>query len=127
MTISEVSQFKANFLMEEDKKGGGGALYGKDNALKPIKFDKGKDDGRGRLHDARFKLRMPVSLPKKYWHRLPAKRELYRHFPLTHVGLEGQVNESTILKMHDRRIPIQLDMLYKGNASRDCCSEMAPA
>ena len=119
MSISEISQFKANFLMEEEKKGGGCALYGKDQVLKAVKFKKGRDDGRGRLHEARFKLRMPICLPRKYWSRIPAKRELFRHFPLAHLGLEGQVNEATILRMHDRRIPIQLDMLYKGNSTRD--------
>ena len=119
MTLTEIAQFKANYLMEEEKKGGGDALFGKDQRLKRTVFEEEDDDGDRRLHEARFLLRIPIALPKKYWHRLPAKRPLFRHFPLAHLGMEGQVSETTVLRLHDRRVPIHLDMLYKGNATRE--------
>ena len=125
MTIAEVSQFKEHYEKEEEKKGAGSAVYGKDRKLKPVNFEKGKDDGVARLHPARFELRMPLCAPKKYWSKMPVRREVYRHFPLAHLGMEGQVSEATIVRMHDRRVPITLDMLYKGNAARDVKAEKA--
>ena len=125
MSIAEISQFKEHYEKEEEKKGAGSAVYGKDRKLKPVSFEKGKDDGVTRLHPARFELRMPLCAPKKYWSKMPVRREVYRHFPLTHLGMEGQVSEATIVRMHDRRVPITLDMLYKGNAGRDSKAEKA--
>ena len=119
MTIMEISQFKEHYEKEELRKGGGSAIFGKDSMLKAKKFKAAVDDGREQLHPARFDLRMPVSLPKLYWHRMPAKRDLFRHFPMAHLGMEGQVSETTILRMHDRRVPVSLGMLYKANAARD--------
>lgn len=57
--------------------------------------------------------------PKKYWHKMPHKRPSFRHIPLSHLGLEGQVGEKTILTMHDRRNIVKLAMFYKANAGRD--------
>ena len=56
---------------------------------------------------------------------MPARREVFRHFPLAHLGMEGQVSEATIVPMHNRRVPITLDMLYKGNAGKDSKAEKA--
>ena len=125
MSIAEISQFKEHYEKEEEKKGAGSAVYGKDRKLKPVSFRKSKDDGLTKLHAARFQLRMPLCAPKKYWHKMPARREVYRHFPLAHLGMEGQVSEATVVRMHDRRVPITLDMLYKGNAGRDSKAEKA--
>ena len=119
MSITEITQFKEHFEREELRKGGGSALFGKDSVLKARKFKAGADDGREKLHEARFDLRMPFSLPKSFWSRIPAKRDLFRHFPLSHLGMEGQVSEATVLRMHDRRVPVSLGMLYKANATRD--------
>ena len=125
MSIAEISQFKEHYEKEEEKKGAGSAVYWKDRKLKPVSFRKGKDDGLTKLHAVRFQLRMPLCAPKKYWHKMPARREVYRHFPLAHLGMEGQVSEATVVRMHDRRVPITLDMLYKGNAGRDSKAEKA--
>ena len=119
MTIAEISQFKAHYEQEEEKKGGEAAVFGKDKKLRAVEFKKGKDNGTSKLHEARFELRMPFCMPKKYWHRLPPKREVFRHFPLSHLGMEGQVSETTVVRMHDRRVPVTLDMLCKGNAGKD--------
>ena len=125
MSIAEISQFKAHYEKEEEKKGGGSAVFGRDRKLKAQRFKGGKDNGTSRLHPARFELRMPLAAPKKYWDRIPARREVFRHFPLAHLGMEGQVSETTVVRMHDRRVPISLDMLYKGNVSREAKAEKA--
>ena len=94
-------------------------MFGKDRKLKTVELKKGRDNGTTKLHEARFELRMPLCMPKKYWHRLPPKREVFRHFPLSHLGMEGQVSEATVVRMHDKRVPVTLDMLCKGNAGKD--------
>ena len=119
MSIAEISQFKAHFDKEEERKGVGSAVFGKDRKLEPVKVKKGVDDGDKKLNKARFNLRMPICAPKKYWHKVPKKREVYRHLPLGHLGLEGQVSEATVVRMHDRRVPVTLDMLYKANAFKE--------
>ena len=119
MTIAEISQFKAHYEKEEEKKGVGAAVFGKDKKLQPVKVKKCTDDGDKKLSSARFDLRMPVSAPKKYWSMVPKKREVFRHLLLNHLGLEGQVSETTVVRMHDRRVPITLDMLYKANAFKE--------
>ena len=125
MTIAEVSQFKAHYEKEEEKKGGGSAVFGRDRKLKAQRFKEGKDNGTSKLHPARFELRMPLAVPKKYWDKIPARRDVFRHFPLAHLGMEGQVSEMTVVRMHDRRVPISLDMLYKGNVGRDAKADKA--
>ena len=119
MSIAEISQFKAHFDKEEERKGVGSAVFGKDRKLEPVKVKKGVDDGDRKLSRARFNLRMPICAPKKYWHKVPKKREVFRHLPLGHLGLEGQVSEATVVRMHDRRVPVTLDMLYKANAFKE--------
>ena len=64
MTIMEISQFKDHFEKEEQRKGGG-AIFGKDHMLKAKRFKGEVDNGREKLHQARFNLRMPISLPKQ--------------------------------------------------------------
>jgi len=119
MSIAEISQFKAHYDKEEERKGVGSAVFGKDKKLEPVKIKKGLDDGEKRLNKARFNLRMPICPPKKYWHKVPKKRDVFRHLPLGHLGLEGQVSEATVVRMHDRRVPVTLDMLYKANAFKE--------
>jgi hypothetical protein len=43
--------------------------------------------------------------------------EIYRHVPLTHLGVEG-VAEQAIVKMHNRRVPVDLDGMLKD--CKDC-------
>ena len=100
MTIAEISQFKAHFEKEEEKKGVGAGVFGKDKKLSPVKVKKCVDDGDRQLSSSRFDLRMPVSAPKKYWSIVPKKREVFRHLLLNHLGLEGQVSETTVVRMH---------------------------
>jgi hypothetical protein len=49
------------------------------------------------------------------------KREpVYRHIPLRHYGIEGQVLESTIVRMHNRGMPVELDMLCREKVTHHC-------
>jgi hypothetical protein len=56
---------------------------------------------------------MPRAEPKKYWKKVPTvQSQVYRHLPLPTVGIEN-VPEDTVVKMHDRKVPIDLDMLSR--------------
>jgi hypothetical protein len=38
---------------------------------------------------------------------------------MAHFGAEGQINEATLVRMHDRQVPVDLNMLSKANYGRD--------
>jgi len=104
---------------EEERKGVGAAIFGKDQKLKKTTFKKKADDGFARLHPARF-LRLPLAAPEKYWKKVPKCHEQrFRHVQLGHYGAESQVNEKVILAMHDRQVPIELKMLLRANFHKD--------
>ena len=110
--MAELMRMKEEFGKEAERKGLGSAVFRKDSKPKSKKFKKGKDDGDRVLHPARF-LSLPRSEPARYWDKVPTgQQEIYRHLPLQHLGVEG-VPEATIVKLHDRRVPIELAMLSK--------------
>jgi hypothetical protein len=91
----------------------GVAVFGRDKKRRAKKFKAMKDDGEGKLHPARFE-RLPFSEPEKWWKMVPEKRdEIFRHIRLDHYG--AQVNEATIVRLHDRRVPVEIDMFLKGS------------
>jgi hypothetical protein len=115
--MAELMGMKEQFVKEQERKGMGEAVFGKDRKPKKYKFKAMKDDGETSLHPARF-VGLPRAEPKAYWDQVPqAARDIYRHLPLQHLGVEGMA-EATIVKMHNRRVPIDLEGLLKD--CRDC-------
>jgi len=58
--------------------------------------------------------RLPAVEPRKYMRKWEIKREpVYRHIPLRHYGIEGQVLEIMIVRMHNRGTPVEMDMLCR--------------
>jgi hypothetical protein len=56
---------------------------------------------------------LPRVEPKEYWEQVPAAtRDIYRHLPFQHLGVEG-IGEMTVVKMHNRRVLVELDGLLK--------------
>jgi uncharacterized membrane protein YgcG len=111
-SLPKLMKLKDEYEKEAAKKGVGSAIFGKDRKPKKKKFKSMKDDGESKLHPARF-VTMPCVEPGKFWEQVPvAWPEVYRHLPLQHVGAEG-VPEMTIVKMHNRRVPVELHMLRK--------------
>jgi len=102
MSITDIIQYKEHYEKEAEKRGVGGAIFGKDSKLKAKVFKQQKDNGYNKLHKARWE-RLPMSTPKKYWKKVPKKREdIFRHLHLEHYGAEGLVNEATLVRLHDR-------------------------
>jgi hypothetical protein len=115
--MSEMMGMKEQFVKEQERKGVGAAVFGRDRKPKKTKFKSMKDDGERKLHPARF-VGMPRVEPRLYWEQVPvATRDIYRHVPLEHVGVEG-LAESTIVKMHNRRVPVELDSMLRD--VKDC-------
>ena len=112
LSMSKLMRLKEQFEKEAEKKGLGAAVYGRDKKPRTKKFKAMKDDGETRLHPARFES-LPWAEPAKYWQMVPTSRtEIFRHLPLEHIGVEG-VPETTIVKLHNRKVPVDLGMLYR--------------
>jgi hypothetical protein len=112
MSMSKLMKLKTEFEKENVKKGVGAAVYGMDKKPKPKRYKAMKDDGETKLHPARFE-GQPRLEPAKYWQLVPTTRsEIFRHLPLKHLGIEG-VPETAIVKMHNRKVPMELAMLSR--------------
>jgi hypothetical protein len=117
-TIDTLMACKTEISKEEAKRGVGAAQYGRDRKLAPKKYEAFVDDNYRKFHPARFN-RLPPVEPRKYMKKWETKREpVYRHIPLRHYGIEGQVLESTIVRMHNRGTPVELDMLCREKVMR---------
>ena len=82
--------------------GGSKAAFTKDSLPENTYFKEARDNGVKRLHDERF-LRLPLTDPKKWWHRIPLNRShKYKNIPLKFMGCQGQIAEKTIDNAHDR-------------------------
>jgi len=111
-SMPKLMEMKQQFEKESERKGLGTAVFSRDKKPKTRKFKKMRDDGESKLHPARFES-LPISDPKKYWEQVPtAKSEIYRHIPLQHLGVKN-VPETTIVKLHNRKVPIELSMLNR--------------
>ena len=111
-SMSTMLRMKDQYTKEMEKKGMGAAVYGRDQKPKPVKYKAMRDDGEKKLHPARFE-RMPRAEPKEYWDQVPTGRpEVYRHLRLQHLGVEN-VPEATIVKLHDRKVPVELSMMAR--------------
>jgi hypothetical protein len=116
ITIDQFFKYKEHYEKEAERKGLGSAVFGKDKKPKVKKYKAMKDDGESRLHPARF-VGLPRVDPSKYWEKVPTcRQEVYRHLPLRHLGLEG-INEQTIVKMHNRKVAIDLNMLVRDSVA----------
>jgi hypothetical protein len=43
------------------------------------------------------------------------RKNIYRRLPLAHVGLENAVSEHTVVRAHDRALPLQIKMFFANN------------
>ena len=82
MSMGQLMRIKEQYEKENEKKGLGSAVYGRDKKPKAKKFKAQKDDGEKKLHPARFES-LPRVAPAKFWKHVPTGRsEVYRHLPL---------------------------------------------
>ena len=54
--------------------------------------------------------------PKVWWHKTPIKRRnTYRRLALAHLGADNLVSEHTIVRAHDRTLPLLIKMFLSSN------------
>ena len=118
MSLESTFAYKLHYENQAKKEGKGEAIFGRDKKL-PTKHFEAEDDNCGDLlHKVRFE-RSPVVEAEKYWSDMPLKRkEPYRHLALEGDGAEGVVNESVIMRAHDRSLPLRIRMFAKGNLTK---------
>jgi hypothetical protein len=52
----------------------------------------------------------------EWWHRMAVQRKnVYRRLPLKHVGAENCISDNTILRAHDRSLPLMMKMFFSNN------------
>jgi hypothetical protein len=118
-SIGKIMEFKKQYEMEAERQGVGVAVFGRDKKRRMKKYRVMKDNGEDKVHPARFE-RLPFSDPKTYWGEVPVKREeIYRHVKLDLYGAQGQVSEATIVRLHDRRVPVDMDMFTRNSLAKE--------
>jgi hypothetical protein len=118
MTMGKLMKFQTLYHEREKYMGKGAQVFGADPKLPTRKFKEQKDNREDKLHAASM-LRLPVAEPEDFWHMMPLKREpIFRNIPLKHCGAENLVNELTVIRMHDRGIPVTLRMFHGANYAK---------
>jgi hypothetical protein len=113
MSFLEIMKLKEQIAGEEDKRGLGQEVFQRDGVPKKIKHKEQTDNGRTKLHPARYH-RLPLVHPKEYFKHIPKKRDvIIRNFPMEHYGMSGQVSESTIGRMHNRSVVLTFEAFGK--------------
>jgi hypothetical protein len=113
MTYDTFLRTKDTFDKLEASKNLGEETSARDAKAKKTKYKKGKDDGRKRLHKARWN-RQPLVPPEEFYKKVPKKQAtVIRHFPMEHLGITGQVPDATITHMHNRAVKVVFDSFCK--------------
>jgi hypothetical protein len=90
-TIKELMGFKRDLLEEAGKRNLGEEVFSRDSKPTKSKYKAMTDDGRRKLHPARWN-RQPLVHPDRFYHKIPKKRDaVIRNFPTEHLGITGQV------------------------------------
>ena len=87
----------------------------KDVKLPSTTFERAKDDGKKRLHKARW-LQLPIMSPAKHCRFLPLKRyPVILNLPLSFAGADNKIADRTVETFHDRSRSMSLPEFYSGN------------
>jgi hypothetical protein len=113
MSFDTFLGMKRAYEKEEALKDLGEEAVARDSKAKKIKYKAGCDDGKKRLHKARWN-RQPLSAPEVYYKHVPKKHDtIIRNFPLEHYGVAGQIPEAVLGHMHNRAVKVSLDSFCK--------------
>jgi hypothetical protein len=111
--MNQILGMKAEYTKEAERRNMGEDIFLRDGKLKKTRFKAQSDNGTTKLHEVRF-YRLPVAHPKEYYKRVPRKQDvIIRSFPMDHYGLEGQVQDAVIGKMHNRAVVQTYDAFGK--------------
>jgi hypothetical protein len=112
-SLDELMKYQAQLLEKEKKENLGEEVFTKDARHPKTKYKKMSDDGKKKLHIARWN-RLPIVPPHKYYGKTPKKRTaVIRNFPMEHYGITGQISETTIGMLHNRSVKVAFDSFCK--------------
>jgi hypothetical protein len=124
-SLDELMKYQARLHEKEKKENLGEEVFAKDARHPKTKYKKMSDDGRKRLHTARWN-RLPIVPPHKYYGKTPKKRSaVIRNFPMEHYGITGQISETTIGMLHNRSVKVALDSFCKATFKQARAGEKA--
>jgi len=113
MSLDEFLRVKKEIIGEEEKKNLGEEAFTRDGKARKTRYKKGSDDGKRKLHSARWN-RQPLVPPEEFYRKIPKKRDtVIRNFPMEHLGIAGQVPDSVLGHMHNRCVKVSLDNFCK--------------
>jgi hypothetical protein len=101
-SLNELMMYQTQIIEREKKENLGEEVFTRDTKTPKTRYKKMKDDGKKRLHIARWN-RLPLAPPESYYAKTPTKRKaVIRNFPMEHYGVTGLVLEVTIGHLHTR-------------------------
>ena len=117
----EVHELESLYRMyqevEKNKKGGQQEMTAKDEKQLTVVFKEQKDDGKRKLHPARW-CRLPVKKTKKWWKKTPTvRKKTFLSFDLEFTGSEHKIADRTLQKLHDRSTALELKNFCSENAA----------
>jgi hypothetical protein len=120
-TVKQCYRYKMNVILgmktecnrEAERRNLGEDIFLRDGKPKKKRIKAQTDNGTTKLHEARF-FRLPIAHPKEYYKKMPRKHDVViRNFPMEHYGVQGQVKDDVIGKMHNRTVVLTFDAFGK--------------
>ena len=109
--------FKAWKETETANRGSNLETFAKDEKPPKKKFKAATDDGRKKLHEARF-LRQPLDSPKIWWNKVPTSRtHVFKNMSMDFTGRQNSVAEKTIANLHNRAFALTLKHFNSDNVT----------
>jgi hypothetical protein len=113
MSLNNFMKVQERFEIAQEKRNLGEEASSKDATAKKTRYKAASDDGKKKLHLARWN-RLPLVPPEKYFSQVPKKHDqIIRHFPMEHLGIVGQIPDATIGHMHNRAVKVTFDAFCK--------------
>jgi hypothetical protein len=114
-TVDGFIKVKKQIEKEEERKNLGEEACAKDGMTRTVRYKAKKDDGKKKLHLARWN-RQPLVPPEDFYAKVPKKREtVIRNFPMDHYGIASQVPDLVLGHMHNRSVKVSLDSFVKSS------------
>jgi len=114
-TVDTILALKKAWEEQVKKEEKGEETFKKDPPLPTRQYEGGPDNRADLIHPASMD-RLPIQEPKYWFHKLATKRkDTYRRLPLDHLGSGSVISEHTIVRAHDRTLPLMLKMFMPAN------------
>ena len=115
LTVDGFLKLKKQIEKEEERKNLGEEACAKDGLTRTVRYKAKKDNGKKKLHLARWN-RQPLVPPEEFYAKVPKKCEtVIRNFPMEHYGITSQVPDLVLGHMHNRCVKVSLDSFVKSS------------